>query len=90
MAHKAVPMRVKKVRQASSAKRSPTLAELVKDYRTATEQYSVIVRYLQGALEILPNADCQLLLDFAEIEKKHCERLHREIHDRLAMESRGA
>ena len=90
MAQRAVSMRVKKVRTCSPATTSPTLAELVRDYDKATEQYSVIVRYLKGALEVLPKAECQLLLEFAEIEKNHCERLHREIHDRLAAERRGA
>jgi hypothetical protein len=90
MAHKAVSMRVKKVRTCSPATKSPTLTELVRDYDKATEQYNVIVRYVKGALEVLPKPECQLLLEFAEIEKNHCERLHREIHDRLAAERRGA
>jgi hypothetical protein len=90
MAHKSVSMRVTKVRKCSPAARSPMLAELVKDYQTATEQYGVIIRYLRGALEVLPKPECQLLLEFGEIEKNHCERLHREIHDRLAAERRGA
>jgi hypothetical protein len=83
-------MRVKKARKCSPAARSPVLAELVRDYQTATEQYGVIVRYLRGALEVLPKPECQLLLEFAEIEKDHCERLHREIHVRLAPDRRGA
>jgi hypothetical protein len=90
MAHKAVSLRVKKVRPCSLATKSPTLVELVRDYQTATEQYGVIVRYLRGAMEVLPKADCQLLLEFAEIEKNRCERLHREIQDRLAADRRGA
>jgi hypothetical protein len=50
----------------------------------------VIVRYLRGAMEVLTKPECQLLLEFAEIERNHCERLHREIHDRLEMECKGA
>jgi hypothetical protein len=83
-------MRVKKVRKCSPAARSPMLAELVKDYQAATEQYGVIVRYLRGAMEVLPKPECLLLLEFTEIEKNHCERLHREIQDRLATDRRGA
>ena len=41
----------------------------------------MIVRYLLGAMEVLPKADCQLLLEFAEIEKNLCQRLHREVHE---------
>lgn len=66
------------------------MAELATDYQTATEQYGVIVRYLRGAMEVLPKPDCQLPLEFAEIEKNRCERLHQEIHDALAADRRGA
>jgi ERCC4-type nuclease len=90
MADKAVSLRVKKVRTCSPATKSPLLAELVRDYEKATEQYGVIVRDLRGAMEVLKKPECQLLLEFAEIEKKHCERLHREIQDRLATDRRGA
>lgn len=62
---------------------SPKLARLLKDYQMATEQYGVIVRYLKAAIEVLPKAECQLLLEFAEIEKNHCERLHRQIEEHL-------
>ena len=90
MAHKAVSMRVETVRTYSPATTSPELAELLRDYQTATEQYGVIVRYLRAALEVLSKTECQLLLEFVEIEKNHCERLHREIQDRLAADRRGA
>ena len=63
---------------------------MVKDYQTATEQYNVIVRYLRAAIEVLPKPECQLLLEFAEIEKDHCERLHQEIQERLKADRRGA
>jgi hypothetical protein len=36
------------------------------DYDAATQQYGVIVRYLKAAIEVLPKAECQLLLEFAE------------------------
>jgi hypothetical protein len=85
-----VDYRVKNIRTCSLATKSPELAELVGDYQTATEQYGVIVRYLNAAMEVLTKPECQLLLDFAEIENNHCERLHREIHDRLEMERLGA
>ena len=83
-------MRVKKARTCSPAIKSPELAELMRDYQKATEQYGVIVRYLRGAMEVPKKSECQLLLEFAEIEKNHCERLNREIHDRLATDRRGA
>jgi hypothetical protein len=90
MAQKAVSMRVKTVAKRSPAAKAPNLAELVRDYQKATEQYGVIVRYLNAAMEVLTKPECQLLLEFAEIEKNHCERLHREIYDRLEMERLGA
>ena len=67
----------------SRATKTPALAELARDYLTATEQYGVIVRYLKAAIDVLPKPECQLLLEFAEIEKTHCERLHAELQDRL-------
>jgi hypothetical protein len=88
MAHKPTPIPVGKGKTCSPTTKAPTLAELARDYQTATEQYGVIVRYLKAAIEVLPKPECQLLLEFAEIEKNHCERLHREIHDRLAPERR--
>jgi hypothetical protein len=66
------------------------LARMLKDYHTSTEQYAVIVGYLKGAIEILPKAECQILLEFAEIAKNHCERLHRTIERRLGTDLRSA
>lgn len=61
------------VKPALSAK----VVRTFQDYQTATEQHAIIVRYLKGAIEVLPKAECELLFDFAEIAKNHCERLHR-------------
>jgi hypothetical protein len=83
MAHKPTPIPVEKGKTCSPTTKSPALAELARDYQTATEQYGVIVRYLKAAIEVLPKPECQLLLEFAEIEKNHCERLHAELQDRL-------
>jgi hypothetical protein len=83
MAHKPTPIPVEKGKTCSPTTKSPTLAELARDYQTATEQYGVIVRYLKDAIEVLPKLECQLLLEFAEIEKNHCERLHAELQHRL-------
>jgi hypothetical protein len=58
---------------------SDKLTRMLKDYQTATDQYGVIVRYLKAAIEVLPKPECQLLLEFAENAKDHCERLHRMI-----------
>jgi len=69
---------------------SPALVRLLNDYQAATEQYGVIVGYLKSAIEVLPKAECQLLLEFAEIAKNHCERLHRAIEDRLDIARKSA
>jgi hypothetical protein len=55
------------------------LARMLKDYQTAIEQHAIIVRYLTAAIEALPKPACELLLEFAEKAKNHCERLHRMI-----------
>jgi hypothetical protein len=83
MAHKPTPMPVGKGKTYSPTTKSPTLAELATDYQMATEQYGVIVRYLKAAIEVLPKPECQLLLEFAEVEKSHCERMHAELQDHL-------
>jgi hypothetical protein len=69
---------------------SPALVRLLNDYQAATEQYGVIVGYLKAAIEVLPKAECQLLLEFAETAKNHCERLHRGIEDRLGTHRKSA
>ena len=69
---------------------SPALVRLFNDYQDATEQYRVIVGYLKAAIEVLPKAECQLLLEFVEIAKNHCERLHRDIGDRLGAHRKSA
>jgi hypothetical protein len=69
---------------------SPALVRLLSDYHAATEQYGVIVGYLKTAIEVLPQAECQLLLEFAEIAKNHCERIHRDIGDRLGAHRKSA
>ena len=69
---------------------SPALVQLLNEYHAATEQYGVIVGYLKVAIEILPKAECQLLLEFAEIAKNHCERIHRDIGDRLGNDRKSA
>ena len=76
-------MPVGKGKTCSPTTKSHSLAELATDYQTATEQYGVIVRYLKAAIEVLPKPERQLLLEFAEVEKNHCERLHPELPDRL-------
>jgi hypothetical protein len=60
------------------------------DYHAATEQYGIIVGYLKVAVEALPKDECQLLLEFAEIAKNRCERIHREIGDRLGAQRKSA
>jgi hypothetical protein len=69
---------------------SRALVRLLNDYQAATEQYGVIVGYLKSAIEVLPKAECQLLLEFAETAKNHCERLHRAIGDRLGAHRKSA
>ena len=69
---------------------SPALVRLLSDYHDATEQYGVIVGYLKVAIEVLPKAECQLLLEFVEIAKNHCERLHRAIGDSLRSHRKSA
>jgi hypothetical protein len=69
---------------------SPALVRLLNDYHAATEQYSAIVQYLKAAVEVLAKDDCQHLLEFVEIAKNHCERLHRDIGDRLGAHRKSA
>jgi hypothetical protein len=69
---------------------SPALVRLLNDYHDATAQYGVIVGYLKAAIEVLPKAECQLLLEFAETAKNHCERLHSAIGDSLGIHRKSA
>ena len=86
MAKSAVAVRQQKgspSRSAGKPDRSAKLARLLQDYQTATEQHAIIVRYLTAAIEVLPKPEFELLLEFAEIAKKHCERAHRLIKRQL-------
>jgi hypothetical protein len=83
MPHKVVPVRVEKASSSQRPAASVELTQLLQDYEDATEQYGVIVRYLKAAIQVLSKPECQLLLEFAEIAKKHCEQLHRKIEGRL-------
>ena len=71
------------LRSAVKPDKPAKLTKMLRDYRTATDQYGVIVRYLKAAIEVLPKPECQLLLEFAETAKTHCERLHRLIKRQL-------
>jgi hypothetical protein len=90
MANKAVPVRLNGPPASRKPATSPQLARLLNEYDAATQQYGVIVRYLKAAIEILPKAECQLLLEFAETAKKHCERLHHGIEDAFGKHRRSA
>jgi hypothetical protein len=69
---------------------SLALVQLLNDYRAATEQYDMIIRYLNEAIEILTKDECQLLLQFAENAKDQCERLHRLIVERFGTDRKSA
>ena len=45
--------------------------------KRANAEYKALLRYLRAAVGILPKAECQLLLEFAETAKQKCERLRR-------------
>ena len=45
--------------------------------KRANAEHKVLVRYLQTAVGVLPKAECQLLLEFADIAKQKYERLRR-------------
>ena len=83
MAHNLVSVRLKKPPAHRKCGESVELARILNDYRTAIEQYGVIVRYLKAAIQVLPKPDCQPLLEFAETAKNHYVRLHRMIKRRL-------
>jgi hypothetical protein len=74
----------------SKPESSLALVHLLNDYQAATEQYDMIVRYLNTAIEILTKTECQLLLEFAENAKDHCERLHRIIGERFETDRKSA
>ena len=63
----------RQVRAASSARRS----RVASAYKIAQSEHQALLRYLRTAVGILPKAECQLLLEFADIAKRKCERLRR-------------
>jgi hypothetical protein len=57
-------------------------SRLVRDYKKCVAEYRRVVKYLTAAVEALSKAECELLLEFAEIAKARCERSRRAL-DRL-------
>ena len=49
----------------------------VRDYKLALAEYRRLVTYLKAAVSVLPQADCELLTEFAELSKRKCQRLRR-------------
>ena len=47
--------------------------------KSANAQYRALLRYLRAAVGVMPKAECQLLLEFAEIAKQKCARLRRTV-----------
>ena len=46
-------------------------------YKKANLEYKALVRYLKSAVGVLPKAECQLLLEFADIARQKCQRMRR-------------
>ena len=57
----------------SRSKKEHTLRE----YRRAMAEHRHLVNYLEAAIKVLPDPECDLLWEFAEISKSKCERLRR-------------
>ena len=71
----------KSIKRSGSARRARAAgsrnARLTAANKKARAEYNALVRYLKSAVGVLPKAECQLLLEFAEIAKRKCARLHR-------------
>jgi hypothetical protein len=52
---------------------------LLSDHRKAVAERRKLANYLKAANGILPDADRALLLEFAQIAKRKCDRLRRAI-----------
>ena len=66
----------------SSAGRHAGKEGAQRDYRRAVAEHRHLVRYLEAAVKILPEPQCDLLWEFAEISKGKCERLRRAVERR--------
>lgn len=51
--------------------------QALRDYRKAMAEYHHLVKYLEAAVKVLPEAECDLLWEFAETSKSKCDRLRR-------------
>ncbi len=45
--------------------------------KAANAEHQALIRYIRAAVGILPKAECQLLMEFADIAKRKCEQLSR-------------
>jgi hypothetical protein len=54
------------------------------EYRKAAAEMRRLKRYLDAATGVLSKPELQLLLEFAEIAQRKCDRLRRAIHNASA------
>jgi hypothetical protein len=52
---------------------------LLTEYKKAVAERQALASYLKAATGILPNADQELLSQFAQLAKRKCDRLRRAI-----------
>jgi len=68
--------------RASSAGSRSKKEHALREYRRAMAEHRHLVNYLEAAVKVLPEPECDLLWEFAEISKGKCERLRRALERR--------
>lgn len=60
-----------------------------REYRNAVAEHRQLANYLKAAAKVLPQPECDLLSEFAQLSKRKCQRLRRAL-DRQPGKNRSA
>jgi hypothetical protein len=63
---------------------------LLRDYRNALAEHRRLAAYLKAAVNVLTQAECDLLAEFSELSKKKCQRLRRALGRQTAKQRSAA
>ena len=61
----------------------------LREYKDAVVEYRLLSSYVKAASKVLPNAERELLAEFAQISKQKCQRLKKTL-DRSSGKHRSA
>jgi hypothetical protein len=62
----------------------------LREYKDAVTERRLLANYLKAAIQALPKAECELLLEFVQISKRKCQRLRKALDQKSGKHSSAA